>query len=110
MATVLSTVDGAIGTIILNHRKVNPLARVLIDDVIAELELMKSRSVRVVILRTAAGAKVFSAGHDVRELPQMAVIRSLTMILCANLYVPSNIFLLPSSQWSKALSGAEHVS
>jgi len=69
MSTVLSKVDDAIGTIILNHRKVNPLSKVLIDDVIAELELMKSRSVRVVILRTAEGAKVFSAGHDVRELP-----------------------------------------
>lgn len=69
MGAVLSTVDDAIGTIILNHRKVNPLSKVLIDEVNGELELMGSSSVRVVILRAAKGANVYSAGHDVAELP-----------------------------------------
>jgi methylmalonyl-CoA decarboxylase len=41
----------------------------VIDDLCEALEGMKSSSVNVVILRAAKGAKVFSAGHDVRELP-----------------------------------------
>ena len=67
--TALSTTNDAIGTITLNHGPVHPLSKVLCDDIRSALTRMKSRSIRVVILRAPAGAKVFSAGHDVRELP-----------------------------------------
>jgi methylmalonyl-CoA decarboxylase len=61
--------EGPVGTIILNHGKVNTLSRLLIEDLCAALEQMKSDSIQVLILRAVKGAKVFSAGHDVRELP-----------------------------------------
>ncbi len=64
-----SIVDGVIGVITMNHGKVNALSKVLLDDIVLSLESLHSPPVRVVILRAAQGAKVFSAGHDVRELP-----------------------------------------
>lgn len=64
-----SIVDG-IGTITLhNPGKLNSLSAELIDDLSGALEEMKQRSVRVVIIRALAGVKVFSSGHDVKELP-----------------------------------------
>jgi methylmalonyl-CoA decarboxylase len=69
LATVLITSENSIGTITLNQGKVNTLNRQLIEDICAGLEQMKSESAQVVILRAAKGVKVFSAGHDVRELP-----------------------------------------
>lgn len=69
MSTILTQTADSIGTITLNHGKVNPLSKQLIDDLCVALEGMRSESVNVVIVRAAKGAKVFSAGHDVRELP-----------------------------------------
>lgn len=61
--------DG-IGTITLNNPRMhNALSGTLLDGIIAALEHMKSSRARAVILRAPPGAKVFSAGHDVRELP-----------------------------------------
>ncbi len=68
-STVVATTDGSIGTLTLNHGKVNTLSRQLIEDMCAALGQMKSAAMQVVILRAAKGVKVFSAGHDVRELP-----------------------------------------
>jgi methylmalonyl-CoA decarboxylase len=59
-----------IGVITLNNPgKRNCLSTELIDDLCAALEEMRQQEVRVVILRAPAGSKVFSSGHDVRELP-----------------------------------------
>jgi methylmalonyl-CoA decarboxylase len=69
MGTILSDIRDSIGTITFCHEKVNPLSKQVIDDLCEALEGMKSGSVNVVILRAVKGAKVFSAGHDVRELP-----------------------------------------
>jgi methylmalonyl-CoA decarboxylase len=74
METVLALVDAKtsrnIGVITLNNpQKRNCLSTALIDDLCAALEEMRRQEVRVVILRAPAGSKVFSAGHDVRELP-----------------------------------------
>jgi methylmalonyl-CoA decarboxylase len=70
MPAILVQVDGFIGTITLNHpRKRNALSEHLIEAIIVALEDFKSRNVRVVILRALPGAKVWSAGHDVDELP-----------------------------------------
>jgi len=69
MNTILTQTEGSIGIVTLSHGKVNPLSKQLIEDLCAALEAMKSESVSVVIVRAAKGAKVFSAGHDVRELP-----------------------------------------
>jgi len=67
---VQAAVTNSIGLITLNNpRKHNALSRDLIHDVCAALESMRHEGVRVVILRAPAGSKVFSAGHDIRELP-----------------------------------------
>ena len=59
-----------IGVITLNDpRRHNALSTALIDELCVAFEEMLLGAVRVVILRAQSGAKVFSAGHDVRELP-----------------------------------------
>lgn len=70
MGTVIVTVEDAIGTITLNDtRRKNALSLDLLDELIAALERMKAERVRVVVLRAPPGVTVFSAGHDVKELP-----------------------------------------
>ena len=67
---VVATISNSIGLITLNNPlKHNALSGDLIRDLCAALESMRSEEVRVVILRAPAGSKVFSAGHDIRELP-----------------------------------------
>ena len=67
---VEATISNRIGEVILkNPAKHNALSRELIDDLCSALDEMKSKEARVVVVRAAAGAKVFSAGHDIRELP-----------------------------------------
>jgi len=63
------TEDG-IGVLTLNNpRKLNSLSKELIDNICAALDEMRQQKARVVILRAVPGSKVFSAGHDVKELP-----------------------------------------
>lgn len=63
-------VSDQIGIITLNNpAKHNALSTALIDEMCAAMEEMLLNQARVVILRALAGVKVFSAGHDVRELP-----------------------------------------
>lgn len=70
MPLVLSEVRDSIGTITLNHpQKRNALSAALIGELVAILGQLKTRRVRVVVLRAPKGAKVWSAGHDVSELP-----------------------------------------
>lgn len=70
MPFVLSETRGAVGIITLNHpSKRNALAKMLVDGIVEALADFKARKLRVAILRAAAGAKVWSAGHDVDELP-----------------------------------------
>ncbi len=68
-ACVLTASEGSIGIVTMNHGKVNALSREMIEDVSHALDKMRLQCLQVVILRAAPGAKVFSAGHDVRELP-----------------------------------------
>ncbi len=74
METALTFVDAKtirnIGVVTLNNpQKRNCLSTSLINELCAALEEMRRQEVRVVILRAPAGSKVFSSGHDVRELP-----------------------------------------
>jgi methylmalonyl-CoA decarboxylase len=48
---------------------VNALSMALIDDLSGALFAARPPEVRAVVIRAAPGARVFSAGHDVRELP-----------------------------------------
>lgn len=68
---ITSHIDGAVGTITLNHEaKRNALSERLVDSVIAALAEFTCRQVRCAVLRAVPGVKVWSAGHDVSELPE----------------------------------------
>ncbi|MFG1392591.1 methylmalonyl-CoA decarboxylase [Xanthobacter agilis] len=68
---VLTSIVGAVGTITLNdNARRNALSAALLDAVIAAIAAFEAKSVRVVILRAAPGLKVWSAGHDIKELPR----------------------------------------
>ncbi len=72
MPMMHSQVDGYIGTVTLDHpAKRNALSEPLVQGIIDALEDFKTRNVRVVILRALPGVKVWSAGHDVDELPEV---------------------------------------
>jgi len=59
-----------IGTVTLNHpAKRNALSEALVTELITALARLNEQKARVVILRAVPGAKVWSAGHDVAELP-----------------------------------------
>lgn len=59
-----------VGTLTLDHdEKRNALSRELIAAILEAFEDFERRRARVVILRANPGARVFCAGHDVRELP-----------------------------------------
>jgi len=71
MPLVQTGVDGYIGTITLNQpEKRNALSEPLVREVIAALQDFRARRLRVAILRAQPGARVWSAGHDVSELPE----------------------------------------
>lgn len=60
-----------IGTIAFNnYQKRNALSGDLIDEVLSAFKTMQQNGTRAVILRAASFEKVWSAGHDVDELPQ----------------------------------------
>ncbi|CAD5374541.1 methylmalonyl-CoA decarboxylase, biotin-independent [Rubrivivax sp. A210] len=64
-------VRGPIGIITLdNPAKRNALSKPLVDEVMAALADFAQRRLRVTILRAQPGAPVFSAGHDIAELPE----------------------------------------
>ena len=71
MSFVITTIEDSIGTIMLNHgQKRNALSQPLIADILEALEAFRQQNLRVIILRAQEGATVWSAGHDVSELPQ----------------------------------------
>lgn len=68
---ILTEVDEAVATVTLDHeRRRNALSRALVEEIIAALRSFREARARVVILRAKPGAKVFSAGHDIDELPE----------------------------------------
>jgi methylmalonyl-CoA decarboxylase len=71
MPLVETKIEGSIGTICLDHlEKRNALCAALADEVIKALEAFVEQHARAVILRARPGAKIWSAGHDVAELPE----------------------------------------
>lgn len=58
------------GVVTLDHGGVNAISKILLGDIVPALEMLQSAKARVIIiLRRAEGARVFSAGHEVNELP-----------------------------------------
>jgi methylmalonyl-CoA decarboxylase len=68
---VETKLDGAIGTIILDHpEKRNALSKQLVEAIVDTLTSFAQKRTRAVVLRAQPGAKVWSSGHDVAELPE----------------------------------------
>jgi methylmalonyl-CoA decarboxylase len=66
---VLVDVRDSVAWLTLNSPPVNALSVALIDDLTGALAAQQPPDIRAVVIRAARGARVFSAGHDVRELP-----------------------------------------
>jgi methylmalonyl-CoA decarboxylase len=67
---ILTERQELIGTVILNRpAKGNALGQTLLGELIAALRSFQEEDVRVVVIRAMAGAKVWSSGHDIAELP-----------------------------------------
>jgi methylmalonyl-CoA decarboxylase len=70
MNLILTDLHESIGTLTFNHeKKRNCLSASLLQELIAALHDMRNRKARVIILRAAKGAKVWSSGLDVNEFP-----------------------------------------
>ena len=69
MPCLLQSVTDSVGTITLDAPKHNALSASLVAEITAALASLKSQQVRAVILCAQPGAPVWSAGHDVDELP-----------------------------------------
>lgn len=70
MPLVIDALDNDIDTLTLaNDAKRNALSEELLDELVNGLARMKGKSARAVILTTRKGSRVWSAGHDVSELP-----------------------------------------
>ncbi len=68
---VLTQTAGAVGTITLNQPpKRNALSRALVEEMITAIADFQKSGVRVVVIRAATDSKVWSAGHDIDELPK----------------------------------------
>ena len=71
MPYVLARLTDDVATLTFDHDEHrNALSKAFIDDLLAELERVRTAKVRAVVLRAHPGAKVWSAGHDLRELPK----------------------------------------
>jgi len=69
-AVVRTEVLGQVGVITLDdERRRNALSAQMVNGIVAALEGLRAEGVRAVVLRAAAGLRVWSAGHDIDELP-----------------------------------------
>lgn len=67
---VSSTFDDGVGVITLDHAaRRNALSHAMVEAIVGALTGLGDRQVRAVVLRAAPGSTVWSAGHDVDELP-----------------------------------------
>ena len=70
-AGVRTAVIGKVGVITLDDRhKRNAIAARMASSVVAALESLRAQDMRAIVLRAAPGMNVWSAGHDIDELPR----------------------------------------
>ncbi len=71
MPLIATEFEGSVATVTMTHtQKRNALSKDLIEALLDGFNLARSRQARCVVLRAPSGSKVFSAGHDVNELPE----------------------------------------
>ena len=74
MTQVNVSIESAIGTLEMsNDAKRNSLSRGFLSELSDGFEECRQRGARVVILRARRGSTVWSAGHDVEELPERGI-------------------------------------
>ncbi|MDR2429573.1 MAG: methylmalonyl-CoA decarboxylase [Puniceicoccales bacterium] len=67
---VLASLENRSGTIILNNpSRLNCLSHRLMEELMDALGALEQHGASVIIIRAAPGARVWSAGHDINELP-----------------------------------------
>jgi len=71
MSLVASTLDAKIGTIQFNNPgKLNCLSHALMREIMDGLFALEAQGACVIVVRAEKGVKVWSAGHDINELPE----------------------------------------
>jgi methylmalonyl-CoA decarboxylase len=71
MPLVITERRDAIGIVTMDHAaRRNALSRQMVEEIVAALSAFGRERLRVVVLRAAPGSAVWSAGHDVHELPE----------------------------------------
>lgn len=74
MALVRTEIREQIGSLALDHyAKRNALSRALVTDVLDAFEMFRKERVRAIVLRSATVENVWSAGHDIEELPKAGI-------------------------------------
>jgi methylmalonyl-CoA decarboxylase len=70
-SVVHAAMHGPVGVITLDDRhKRNAIGARMANSIVAALGSMRAQKVRTVVIRAAAGMSVWSAGHDIDELPR----------------------------------------
>jgi len=68
---IIQTRDHHIGILQFNHAaKLNALNHLLMQELMEGLQELENEGVRVIIIRAHSGARIWSAGHDINELPE----------------------------------------
>ena len=71
MGFIVTSIEAEIGCITLdNDKRRNALSEPLVQEIIDALGDFRERGVRAAVLRAHAGSRVWSAGHDIGELPE----------------------------------------
>jgi methylmalonyl-CoA decarboxylase len=71
VSLVIAERRDAIGIVTLNHaQRRNALSHAMVGEIVDALATFGRERVRAVVLRAAPGSTVWSAGHDVHELPE----------------------------------------
>ena len=70
MTYVVSTLEAGIGVLTFNNPgKLNCLSRALMHELMEGLHDLEAQGAQVIVVRAQKGVKVWSAGHDINELP-----------------------------------------
>ena len=70
MDLILVELESGVGTITLNNpARRNCICEKLVGELVSALDGLEADGARVVVLRAQPGTKVWSAGHDIHELP-----------------------------------------
>jgi methylmalonyl-CoA decarboxylase len=105
---VKSEQHGHVGILTLQHpEKRNALSQALVAELLTKMEALADARVRALILTAGVGAKVWSAGHDINELPlgedPLLYSDPLEQLLRAVLHFPAPVIAMVSgSVWGGA--------